>query len=99
MRHQKQRTLCCGEGGAVGFVKPQFAQGWATLRCQEAGKRKLVTYCAGCTNFLNRVTPTVHIVDLLFQPEAAAKDTLNIARGPSTYLNRIILKHRIKKMT
>ncbi|MBV5319120.1 MAG: (Fe-S)-binding protein [Desulfobulbaceae bacterium] len=99
MRHQKQRTLCCGEGGAVGFVKPQFAQGWATLRCQEAGKRKLVTYCAGCTNFLNRVTPTVHIVDLLFRPEAAAKDTLNIARGPSTYLNRIILKHRIKKMT
>jgi Fe-S oxidoreductase len=98
MKHHKKTTLCCGEGGAVGFVDPQLSQRWQTLRQQEAGTRKLVTYCAGCTNFLNRVTPTVHILDLLFRPAAAFSNNLSVAQAPFTYVNRILLKQKIKKI-
>lgn len=98
MKHHKKTTVCCGEGGAVGFVDPQLSQRWQTLRQQEAGTRKLVTYCAGCTNFLNRVTPTVHILDLLFRPAAAFSNNLSVAQAPFTYVNRILLKQKIKKI-
>ncbi|MBI5062305.1 MAG: (Fe-S)-binding protein, partial [Desulfatitalea sp.] len=61
MAHSRQHTLCCGEGGSVGFVQSDLAKGWGQQRKEEANGRKIVTYCAGCTGFLSRVTPTVHI--------------------------------------
>jgi Fe-S oxidoreductase len=98
MKHNRKTTICCGEGGAVGFVDPQLSQGWRTLRQQEAETRKLVTYCTGCTSLLNRVTPTVHIVDLLFRPAAAFSNNLIVAQAPFTYINRILLKRKMKKI-
>ncbi len=98
MKHHKKTTLCCGEGGAVGFVDPQLSQEWQIFRQQEAGTRKLVTYCAGCTSFLNHLTPTVHIVDMLFRPAAAFSNNLTVAQAPFTYINRILLKWKMKKI-
>jgi hypothetical protein len=98
MKHHKKTTLCCGEGGAVGFVDPQLSQGWRTLRQQEVGTRKLVTYCTGCTSILNCVTPTVHLADLLFRPAQAFSRNLTIAKAPLTYANRILLKQKMKKI-
>jgi hypothetical protein len=46
---------------------------------------------------LNRVAPTIHIADLLYRPEAALNGKLKVARTPFTYLNRIMLKRRLKK--
>lgn len=80
----------------VGFVKPDFARNWADLRQREAGGRTLVTYCAGCTHFLGRMMPTIHIVDLLYRPEAALTGSLKVSRSPLTYLNRLLLKKRMK---
>lgn len=97
MRHHGRRTVCCGEGGMVGFVKPAFAEGWAAIRQRESDGRPLVAYCAGCTGFLNRVAPTVHVADLLYRPEAAWNGSLKAAKAPFTYVNRILLKRRIKK--
>lgn len=98
MKHNRKTTICCGEGGAAGFVDPQLSQEWRALRQQEAGTRKLVTYCAGCTSFLNRVTPTVHIGDLLFRSAAAFSSNLMVAQAPFTYVHRILLKQKIKKI-
>jgi hypothetical protein len=98
LKHHKQFTVCCGEGGAVGCIQPQLAQRWAAVRRQEAGARKLVACCAGCTGSLNRGTPTVHIADLLFRPEAVLNNTLALARAPFTYVNRIVLKQRMKRI-
>lgn len=98
MRHCKNFTVCCGEGGAVGFVEPRFSADWTRLRLQEAGSRPLATYCAGCCNTLNRATPTVHIVDLLFRPEMARNNTLTVALPPLTYVNRLLLKLRVKQI-
>ncbi len=97
MRHRGRRTVCCGEGGMVGFVKPQFAKAWGEIRRREAQGRPMVAYCAGCAGFLNRVSPTIHIADLLYRPEAALNGNLRVARAPFTYLNRILLKRRLKR--
>jgi Fe-S oxidoreductase len=97
MEHHGKRTVCCGEGGMVGYVKPEFAGSWSGVRVREYGGRQVVTYCAGCAAYLKQAVPIVHIADLLFRPEAALKNNLKVARAPFTYLNRLLLKHRLKK--
>lgn len=97
MEHCGIRTLCCGEGGMVGAVNQERAREWADIRGREAGGRQVVTYCAGCAGYLNRVVPTVHIADLLRRPEAVVGGNLKIARAPFTYWNRFMLKRRMTK--
>jgi hypothetical protein len=57
----------------------------------------MVAYCAGCTGFLNRVSPAIHIADLLYRPEAALNGKLKVARAPFTYWNRLMLKRRLRQ--
>ena len=97
LKHHGRRTVCCGEGGMVGSVKPEFAKAWGAVRKREAEGRPMVAYCAGCTGFLNRMSPTIHIADLLYRPEAALNEKLNLARAPFTYWNRLMLKRRLRR--
>jgi uncharacterized membrane protein YdjX (TVP38/TMEM64 family)/Fe-S oxidoreductase len=97
MKHSRQRTLCCGEGGSVGFIQSDLAKGWGQRRKEEANGRRVVTYCAGCTGILSRVTPTVHVTDLLFNPEQSLNGGPKVSTAPWTYLNRIRLKKRFKE--
>ncbi len=97
MSHTGKKTLCCGEGGAVGFVAPELASTWGDLRQTEAGDCRLLTSCAGCAGFLNRKTPTDHILDAIFHPEAVAAGKRKAAKAPLTYLNRIRLKRYLQK--
>lgn len=97
MAFQNHKTLCCGEGGSVGFVDPKLAGAWTAARKKTARGRTIVTYCAGCAGFLNRITPTVHIADLLFFADKAANGGLAPARAPFTYLHRLRFKHWLKK--
>ncbi len=97
MEHTGCKTLCCGEGGMVGCVKPELAKKWAALRKEESAGLPMVTYCVGCTQSLGRVSPTLHIVDLLYQAKTLAKGGKPGARAPFTYLNRFLLKRRLQK--
>lgn len=97
MKHSRQHTLCCGEGGSVGFVQSKLARAWGQTRKDEAKGFRVVTYCAGCVGFLARVTPTVHIADLLFSPEQSLNGGPTVSAAPWTYLNRIKLKKRFKE--
>jgi Fe-S oxidoreductase len=97
MPHSQKNTVCCGEGGAVGFVASEFSANWGELRRKEAGNRRLLTYCAGCAGFLNKKTPTDHILDALFHPEAVAAGTRKATQAPWTYLNRIRLKRHLQQ--
>ncbi len=96
--HQREKTLCCGEGGSVGFLAPELAQNWRSLRKEETAGRRLVTYCGGCAGFLGAVTPTSHILDLMFEPEATISGKVKASRAPFTYWNRMRLKARFKSM-
>ncbi|MCF8030713.1 MAG: VTT domain-containing protein [Desulfohalobiaceae bacterium] len=97
MRHKARKTLCCGEGGAVGFVNPQLAQEWAERRTEEADGRQILTYCAGCAGFLNRKAHVHHLADLLLWPEKTLNGAVKTARAPFTYLHRLALKRRFQK--
>jgi uncharacterized membrane protein YdjX (TVP38/TMEM64 family)/ferredoxin len=93
MRAAGKRTLCCGEGGSVGFRHPDLAGNWTAQRRQLAGNLPVFTYCAGCAGFLARGgMQVVHLADLLTAPEAALSGKRQAAGAPWTYLHRLRLK-------
>jgi len=102
MPHHGRKTVCCGEGGAVPFLRKDLARQWGDIRQQEAEGALTVpltvTYCAGCVDFLKPRMRIVHLLDLLFAPETTLAGRAKIARAPFTYLNRLLLKRRLKKM-
>ncbi|RPH85552.1 MAG: hypothetical protein EHM75_09605, partial [Desulfobacteraceae bacterium] len=98
MAHQGVKTLCCGEGGAVALVAPELAGQWGQKRRGEAENREMVTYCVGCSNLLGKLTPTRHLLDLFFEPEATLQGRVKPAGPPWTYWNRIKLKKELKKI-
>jgi hypothetical protein len=61
-------------------------------------RRRIVTYCAGCTDSLALVAPTCHIGEILFEPQKALSGKSKVSKAPMTYANRILLKHRLKKL-
>ena len=97
MPHCRNRTFCCGEGGSVSPINPDFAENWGHMRKREADGKKIVTYCAGCASLLGSSTPTIHILDLVFEPRKSLSGKAKIARSPFTYLNRLKLKNYFKK--
>lgn len=98
MPHSRVSTVCCGKGGGVDLHRPELAGGWRNLRRKEAAGRRTISYCAGCVQSLSTQTPTSHLVDLLFEPEAALAGRLRGAKAPLTYLNRLRLKHRYQRL-
>ena len=97
MEHSGKRTVCCGEGGAAGCVAGDLARQWGRLRSREARGDRILTYCAGCAGSLSILTPTDHLLDLLFEPERTLAGKALVSRAPVTYLNRLRLKRRLRK--
>lgn len=90
-------TLCCGEGGTVAAVRPEFAREW-TRKCSERAKgAPILTYCAGCAGFLSQQSSTLHILDALFLSDKIAEGTFKPVRSPMTYLARLRLKRFLRK--
>jgi Fe-S oxidoreductase len=98
MKHSGKRTLCCGEGGGVGFHNPGFAKAWGEKRKKLAGDDRIVTYCAGCAGFLGRIASVSHLGEVLFEQEKALAGKSKVAKAPLTYVNRLLLKRRLGKM-
>lgn len=94
MAHSGHRTLCCGEGGAVGALVPGLAANWGKLRQEECAGRKVITYCAGCANMLSPLAPTTHVLDTLWEGEAGRA---KVTKPPLTYWKRLRLKKWFKK--
>lgn len=97
MPGSRQRTLCCGEGGGVGFVAPELARQWGVERRTQAGKRPVVTYCAGCVGQLRRTMQAIHIMDLLLDGDAALGGRARVSRPPLTYWKRLRLKESLRR--
>lgn len=94
MKHNCKQSFCCGEGGAAGFVRSDFAKKWTTKRVNEAGDTAIVSYCAGCTHFLGNSTETFHILDLLLAPKASLQKKRWISKTYFIYWNRYCLKKK-----
>ncbi|MBU0993771.1 MAG: (Fe-S)-binding protein [Proteobacteria bacterium] len=97
MSHSGHKTFCCGEGGSVAFTDKALALNWAMLRKEEASGKRVITYCAGCAGFLNRIIPANHLLDLLFDPKGVRTGRSRVAKAPFTYVNRMKLKKRLRK--
>lgn len=96
MRHNRKKTLCCGEGGTVAMRANDLALAWGEARSREAQGKPVVTYCAGCANYLGRHMKTMHILDMLFpQPETAKAAP---PAGLRPYFERLKFKRYIKSL-
>lgn len=87
IKKERELTQCCGEGGMVGFVRPEFARAWTAKRVEATKGAPVVTACAGCTGFLGQHMDVTHILDVLFNPEGKTAH-----RSPMTYWQRWRLK-------
>jgi len=76
----------------------EIADAWGAARKSDANGKRRITFCAGCASRLNGTVPTDHIVDFLLEPEAALAGNARVSRPPFTYLNRLNLKRRLRKM-
>ncbi len=97
MPHSGKKTICCGQGGAVNLLNPELAAEWGELRKKEADGKRIITYCAGCTQTLGGHTPTNHLVDVLFKPAQTLAGKVKGAGAPFTSLNRLRLKGAFKR--
>lgn len=90
---ERRKTYCCGEGGSVPFLRPDLAEQWS--RKSVAGVKGLlvVTYCAGCVNFIGRKVEACHVLDQLFEPGAGGRPV----KAPRTYWNRYRLKRLFRR--
>jgi len=97
MKHSRKKTFCCGEGGAACFVAPKITEQWSRKRKTESRGKTVITYCTGCVQFLSKKISTIHILDLLLNREQAMEGRTSVGRPPFTYLNRLLLKARLKR--
>lgn len=90
----KNRTLtrCCGEGGTVKFIRPDFAEVWTKERHTSAAGRRMVTSCAGCVNYLGGKGEVDHVLDLLLDSKPKKP-----VKMPFTYIARLLLKRWFRK--
>jgi len=98
MKHHGPKTVCCGEGGATCYIVPQYAGSWTALRADEAEGDYIITYCAGCTNFLGRLSQTDHVLDLICEPEKTLSGKTVISRSPITWVRRFLLKRKLLRL-
>ncbi len=97
MLHSRRLALCCGEGGGVGNLHPDLSKVWVKAREGEVQGRRLITYCAGCSGRLSTAASTSHILDIIFHKEVGRMLGVEPAGAPVTYLNRLCLKHHLKR--
>ena len=97
MKHSAERTFCCGSGAGVNALSPELADRWIESIGTETAGSKIMTYCCGCAARLNSHAPTVHVLDVIYEPEAALVGKCKVSNAPFTYLNRIRIKNYFKK--
>lgn len=97
MKHSRTKALCCGEGAAASFVARGITAKWKDIRSSETNGRKVITYCAGCSATFGSSMPNTHLLDLLFSPEKAISGKENVVKAPFTYVDRLLLKKRLKR--
>ncbi len=93
-----EQTFCCGEGASVACIAPELASEWTAKTVSQSNQKPVISYCAGCVNYIGKKTQAIHIIDFLFEPEKTASGKLKTATAPFTYINRLRLKNRLKNL-
>jgi NADPH-dependent glutamate synthase beta subunit-like oxidoreductase/Fe-S oxidoreductase len=98
MPHNRDTSICCGSGGMAPTVAPALARGMTEARLKEAGF-DLLTYCASCRARLAATgQPTVHLLELLFNPHWRETKGAAPAGSMTRWIRRWRLKRYIEKL-
>ena len=68
MKYSKDMTRCCGMGGMALYADMDLVTSIIKHRAEETS-RDILTYCAACREALAMEKPSLHILDLMFNPE------------------------------
>lgn len=68
MRYSRELTRCCGQGGLTVGLNPFRVFSIAKLRLGES-HHDILTYCASCREGFASLKPSLHILDLMFNPD------------------------------
>lgn len=95
MTWTKGQTRCCGSGGMARRAEPERLTQASYDRAHET-PHDIVTYCAGCRATLASTRkPTLHILDLFFNPSWSVDKSRLLKEGMATWTNRGITKARL----
>jgi len=67
MEYSRDMARCCGVGGVIPLVDFDLAKNITKLRTNEA-PFDMLTYCGSCREAFAREKPSIHILDLIFNP-------------------------------
>ena len=95
LEHIREDTRCCGMGGMIAFTSPELA-GTLTKRRVAEASLDLITYCATCQGSLAAQKPTIHILDLIFNPNWREDKALPPNKPPVKKENQLALKKHLK---
>jgi NADPH-dependent glutamate synthase beta subunit-like oxidoreductase len=94
----RERTRCCGFGGAMYPVDPELSRRFADRRVAETS-RPVVTPCAGCqTALASRGKESIHLWDLLLSPDWRTLAQARPRAGLAGYPNRMRAKLAFKRL-
>jgi NADPH-dependent glutamate synthase beta subunit-like oxidoreductase/heterodisulfide reductase subunit B len=68
MEYSRDKTRCCGLGGMVPYADFELTKRISKKRVSEAS-HDIVTYCAACREAFAAHRPSIHILDLIFNPD------------------------------
>ncbi len=94
----REKTRCCGAGGMIATVDPEFFMKVVKERGNES-PYDYVTYCAGCRlTFAFAEKPVLHVLDLFFRTDL---DKWRLKPPPNPFAkwwNRLRLKKTFQRM-
>lgn len=95
MQNSRDQARCCGMGGMAAYVDFVIANEAAKKRVGEAN-HDIVTYCASCRETFARHSPSLHILDLVFNPKWRDDKNKPTNRLSIKRENQLNLKDRIE---
>ncbi len=96
LAHTGVDTRCCGMGGMIAYTSPELAGTIAKQRVAET-TQDLLTYCATCQGSLSGQKPTLHILDLIFNPNWRKDKDLPPNKPPVNKENQKALKKMLEE--
>ena len=91
MRYSRELTRCCGQGGLIVALNPFLVFGLTKSRLAES-HFDMLTYCAACRETFAMHKPTLHILDLMFNPNWEKDKAKPINKTPVRRENQALLK-------
>lgn len=99
MEYSGDRTRCCGAGGGVSFIDLDLQRRMVRRRAEEASF-DLVSYCGACRETLARERPSIHVLDLVFNPNwiedrLKPPNKASVRRDNQALLRSLLLGHKL----